>query len=97
MRKDSNQDELVKEFRKWFPTASVHIASNHGEGFPDLVVGFEGRTFLFEVKDPEKTPSQRKLTEKQERFHGQWKGHCEVVHSATEMAAKIAIFFASGK
>jgi hypothetical protein len=69
------------------PDASVFDASACGEGFPDLVVGWRGRNYLFEVKNPDVRPSDRKLTEPQQAFHGSWQGQVHVVHSAAEMLA----------
>jgi hypothetical protein len=45
-----------------------------GKGVPDLLVGFQGKTLLMEVKDGRKTPSERRLTEDQVRWHGAWRG-----------------------
>jgi hypothetical protein len=69
------------------PDASVFDASACGEGFPDLVVGWRGKNYLFEVKNPDVRPSDRRLTEPQEAFHGSWQGQVHVVHSAAEMLA----------
>ena len=93
---DENQKAVVAEFREWFPQATVFVASGTGNGFPDLVIGFEGRTYLFELKDPKKPASGRSLTDLQVTFHRQWNGHVAVAHTATEIAAKIAIELAKG-
>jgi hypothetical protein len=45
-----------------------------GKGVPDLLVGFQGKTLLMEVKDGRKTPSERRLTEDQVKWHGAWRG-----------------------
>jgi hypothetical protein len=84
---DKNQLATIKEFQRAMPDASVFDASACGEGFPDLVVGWRGRNYLFEVKNPDVRPSGRKLTEPQEAFHGSWQGQVHVVHSAAEMLA----------
>jgi hypothetical protein len=86
-RVDANQLATIKEFQRAMPDASVYDASACGEGFPDLVVGWRGRNYLFEVKNPEMSPSRRALTEPQEAFHGSWQGQVHVVHSAAEMLA----------
>jgi hypothetical protein len=86
-RVDANQLATIKEFQRAMPDASVFDASACGEGFPDLVVGWRGKNYLFEVKNPDVRPSDRKLTEPQEAFHGSWQGQVHVVHSAAEMLA----------
>jgi len=45
-----------------------------GKGVPDLLVGFQGKTLLMEIKDGRKTPSERRLSEDQVRWHGAWRG-----------------------
>jgi hypothetical protein len=86
-RVDKNQLEAIHAFKSAMPDASVFDASACGEGFPDLVVGWRGRNYLFEVKNPDVRPSDRRLTEPQEAFHGSWQGQVHVVHSAAEMLA----------
>ena len=86
-RVDKNQLEAIHAFKAAMPDASVFDASACGEGFPDLVVGWRGKNYLFEVKNPDVRPSDRKLTEPQEAFHGAWQGQVHVVHSAAEMLA----------
>jgi hypothetical protein len=86
-RVDKNQLATIKEFERAMPDASVFDASACGEGFPDLVVGWRGRNYLFEVKNPDVRPSDRRLTDPQEAFHGSWQGQVHVVHSAAEMLA----------
>jgi hypothetical protein len=39
-----------------------------------LLVGFQGKTLLMEIKDGRKTPSERRLTEAQLKWHGAWRG-----------------------
>ena len=81
-RTDANQTEIVNAIRK--TGASVAITSMVGKGFPDLVVGFRNKTYLFEVKDPNKPPSQRELTDDQRIFHNLWYGHVKVIHTAED-------------
>lgn len=69
---DANQTRIVDALRAG--GATVFITSAVGDGFPDLVVGYCGETFLIEVKDGAKAPSRRRLTADQERFHGAWTG-----------------------
>jgi hypothetical protein len=86
-RVDANQLATINAFKAAMPDASVYDASACGEGFPDLVVGWRGRNYLFEVKNPDVRPSDRRLTDPQAAFHGSWQGQVHVAHSAAEMLA----------
>ena len=68
----------------------MYDASGAGKGFPDLVVGFRGRNYLFEVKNGEQVPSRRRLTAAQVGLHGNWQGQVAIVHSAAEILAELA-------
>ena len=81
-RTDRNHAEVVKALRA--VGASVADTSRVGGGFPDLVVGMRGQSFLLEVKDGRKPPSARKLTPEQERFAAEWGGHWVCVTSVDE-------------
>lgn len=93
-RTDANHKEVVEELRKWFPSCTVFDASGAGRGCPDLIIGWAGYTFLFELKDPDKPTSKRSLTKAQKEFHDSWQGHADIAHSATEICAKIAAWVA---
>ena len=69
---DANHEQVVSALRA--AGASVQSLAGVGKGVPDLLVGFQGKTLLMEVKDGRKTPSERRLTEDQVRWHGAWRG-----------------------
>lgn len=71
-RVDSNQREIMDTLEA--VGASVWNVSSLGKGFPDLVVGFKGRTELLEVKNENQPLSARKLTPKEERRFESWRG-----------------------
>lgn len=71
-RVDANQKEIVDALRK--VGASVVSLSQIGDGCPDLLVGYRGRTLLLEVKDGSGPPSKRLLTEDELKFQGRWTG-----------------------
>jgi hypothetical protein len=88
-RTDANQAEVVKALRD--AGATVTDTSGVGGGFPDLTVGYEDETYLMEVKDGDKPPSAQKLTEPQEKWHREWKGHACVVNSPEAALAAIGV------
>jgi Holliday junction resolvase len=81
-RADGNQADIVKALR----AAGCKVIATHtiGQGFPDLVVDFKGRTILMEVKDPSKPKSDRKLTPQQKEFHDSWTGPIFIVETIEE-------------
>lgn len=81
-RIDDNQNDIVAALRK--AGATVRIISQ-GEGIPDLLVGFKGETILLEVKDGNKPPSARTLTDAEKKFFDEWEGGlCMVVKSVED-------------
>ena len=70
-RIDANQNAIVQALREC--GAVVRIISQGG-GIPDLLVGYNGYTILMEVKDGQKSPSARKLTEDEQKFFDEWRG-----------------------
>jgi hypothetical protein len=88
-RVDANQPEIVAGLR----AAGCTVAAAHavGRGFPDLVVGYRGCTYLLEVKDGDKPQSARKLTPAQVDWHGEWRGHVAVVCTLGEALDAVGI------
>ena len=69
-KRDDNEGEIVAALRK---AGAVVRFITQGDGLPDLLVGFQGRTILMEVKDGAKVPSQRRLTDDEQKFFDSWK------------------------
>ena len=80
-RIDNNQNQIVSMLRD-YPHITVSITSACGNGFPDIVVGYEGLSFLFEIKD---TGKRRKLTDAEILFRRGWTGHYDVIESVDEI------------
>lgn len=75
---DSNQAQMVSELRKL--GISVTVTSSVGDGFPDLVVGWKGRTVLVETKTLD-----GKLTPDQVKFFRDFKGDAIVARASEEV------------
>jgi Holliday junction resolvase len=71
-RTDSNHEEIVKALRA--VGATVQSLAGVGHGVPDLLVGYEGKTILMEIKDGAKSPSKRELTPDQVKWIDNWTG-----------------------
>jgi hypothetical protein len=78
-RADGNQAEIVAALR----AAGCRVVPTHtlGQGFPDLIVDYHGRTCLIEIKDPSKPKCDRRLTPAQQVFHDAWTGPIYIVES----------------
>jgi len=85
-RIDANQNAIVDALRQC--GAMVRIISQGG-GIPDLLVGYNGYTILMEIKDGDKSPSQRKLTEDEQKFFDEWTGGMLAVVNSVEEALDI--------
>ena len=68
-RIDANQPAIVKELRE--KGYSVQV------GMDDIVVGYEGRTYWYEIK----TGPKAKIKDSQLKLLDEWKGHYKIVWS----------------
>lgn len=84
---DANQPAIVAALRK--AGAMVYSLSAVGQGIPDLLVGYAGRTALIEVKDGSKPPSARTLTADQQAWHQTWTGGTLAVVPDVEAALRV--------
>ena len=81
-RTDANQANIVRGLRKIGCT--VFPTSNLGSGFPDILVGFRGHNWLFEIKDSNQKPSEQNLTDDEKDFHCAWSGQVAVIRSVED-------------
>ncbi len=85
-RIDANQGRIVEALRS--AGAFVRIVTQ-GDGIPDLLVAYRGVTILMEVKDGDKPPSARKLTEAEQKFFDEWTGGMLVIVNSAQEALEI--------
>lgn len=78
-RVDDNQKTIVKELRAI--GATVMHCHTLGHGAPDIVVGYRGKNYMCEIKDPAKYPSQRQLTLDEVIFHAEWNGQIMILET----------------
>ena len=67
-RRDDNEQGIVKALRAM--GCEVYFIDQPC----DLIVGYRGKTVLFECKDGAKPPSARKLTPNEQKFFDTWNG-----------------------
>ena len=84
---DANHAQIVAALRKC--GATVQSLAAVGKGVPDLLVGFEGKTLLMEIKDGEKVPSQQRLTTDQLNWHRNWRGGPLAIVDGVEAALRM--------
>lgn len=87
-RTDANHKKLIDQLRQ-LPGVSVFSTHTIGKGFPDIVVGYGGKNYLFEIKDEDKTPSLTKLTNSEDLFHKKWQGQVDVVKNLGDCILKL--------
>lgn len=90
-RKDANHSAVVKALE--MVGCKVQDLAAVGEGCPDLLIGIPTvRALAFvEIKDGDKCPSERRLTEPQKRWHAQWAGYpVHIVESVSDALAIVA-------
>lgn len=85
-KRDANHGEIVRNLRA--VGCSVQDLANVGDGCPDLLVGFMGKNFVFEVKDGSKPESAQRLTADEDVWLRLWRGKASVVNSV-ESALRI--------
>lgn len=81
-RVDDNQKRIVQDLRS--VGCSVTPLHMVGKGFPDIVVGYRGVNYLIEIKDGNKSPSQRRLTPDEFRWHARWNGQVAIAKNSDE-------------
>lgn len=87
---DGNQNDIVKQLRQ-IPGVTVLILSMVGNGCPDFAVGYKARTYLIELKDGYLSPSQKKLTEDEQKFFDNWTGHVSKCETLEEILKVIGV------
>jgi len=89
-RIDSNQVAIVKVLRK-IPGVKVEV------GHDDILVGHKGRTYWFEIKNPNCVSRKtgeilpRKIGAGQKKLLATWKGHYSIVWTLEQILDEIGL------
>lgn len=83
---DANQPDIVRELRR-YPGLMVEHLHTLGRGRPDIMVGFRGRNYLFEIKT-----DGGELTDQEDVWIASWTGHVEIARSAADVLEAIGMF-----
>lgn len=81
-RTDKNQKQIEKVLKQL--GASVKSTSQLGNGFPDLIIGYKGKTYLVEIKG--ENSYGKTLRESQIKFKNSWKGSPIIILRTTNDA-----------
>jgi len=77
-----NQPEIVDYLR----ALGYYVLHTHQlKNACDLIVSRDGQTVAIEIKDGSLPPSQRKLTEGEDKFRKEWKGHYRIIESKKDV------------
>jgi hypothetical protein len=85
---DGNQPDIMKALNALRGVVATSTA-RVGDGFPDIAVGYRGRTYLFELKDPSRPRSARALTAREQEWHLDWTGHAAIAETVERIKAEI--------
>lgn len=81
-RVDKNQPEILNHLKNLgIKYRALHFV---GKGFPDLIVGFRGKNYLFEIKS-----KNGEKTKKEEEFFSSWDGQVKEVRHIDEILKEI--------
>jgi len=84
-RRDANEPQIIAALE----AVGAKVVRLSDIGLPDLLVGYSGETYLFEVKreaGPRGGTSHSRLTEDQELWWKEWKGRTPVIVRTPEDA-----------
>lgn len=84
-RVDANQHEIVAALRG-MPGLTVQHLHVVGFGCPDIVCGFQGHNYLFEIKSPGGA-----LNVYESEWHKGWRGQVDVIYSAQDALRIIGV------
>lgn len=83
-RVDANQAAIVAGLRQI--GASVIHLHRVGQGCPDLLVGYRGRNYLFEVKT-----ARGDLTDEQRELHLTWPGQVGIIRTLDDALCRMGV------
>ena len=87
-RIDENQPAIVEGLRRVGATAK--LTTDVG-GFVDIVVGYRGKNYLIEIKNPDQPKSKQVLTPDEQEFHDTWRGQVVIITTLDEALKIIGV------
>lgn len=87
---DANQTAIVDALRA--VGCSVQSLAEVGAGCPDLLVGIANTNILLEIKDGSRSPSERRFTPAQKRWHTMWNGNAHLVETVEQALAVVGLY-----
>jgi hypothetical protein len=89
LQRDLNEPEIIDALEKiGCSVVQLHTPCDLLVG--RVVLGVP-RTFLLEVKNPDKSPAQKALTKDQVAFRATWRGHYAVVETVAQALAAVGV------
>ena len=87
---DSNHTEIVDQL--FLCGCSVQSMATIGNGCPDILVGYKGNNYVFEIKT-----AKGRLNKRQERWFNQWIGQKDIIRNIYEAINIIGVDSDYGK
>lgn len=88
-RTDDNHAAVMAVFQAMGCT--VMDTSQIGRGFGDCVIGVAGIDQIVEIKNGTQKPSDRRLTDAEDKFHSTWRGRKPAVVLNVDDAARLVM------
>lgn len=82
-RTDANQSRIIAALRA--AGATVTVLSKVGSGCPDIIAGWHGHNYFFEIKNL--TGRGNRLTDAQTKWINRWAGQIAVVYNEQDALA----------
>ncbi len=86
-RVDKNQKDIMDALTQ--VGASVWDLSMVGRGCPDLIIAYQGKDYLIEVKNPENAYGRKGFNKNQQKFVDEWRGGKIYLVRSVEDALKV--------
>ena len=93
-KKDANHNDVVDALKAI--GVSVIDTSHVGCGFPDVILGFAGKTMLMEIKNPKTSYGKRGLNKNQAKWKELWTGGPYAVVDSVDAAIRAVRLLGEG-
>lgn len=87
-RRDGNHRQIIDGLIALGCT--VLDTADLGHGAPDCIAGWRGLNFLFEIKNPARPKSARKLSADEQAFCSAWAGQYDIIETVEDAWAVIS-------
>lgn len=87
-RRDANHKLIVEGLRSH---GALVKDTSQLDSFVDICVLFRNKIFLFEIKNDKASPSGKRLTEGEQKFHSSWHDVAQTIETLEEALIAIGV------